>query len=83
MPYYSVAEAKARLSDLITMAERGEEVIITRSGKPVIDLRKHRAKGLTLGSGATDPTVSRDALDCDEWWQAMSDDEAEDFLSGR
>lgn len=81
--YFSVAEAKARFSDLIAMAERGDEVVITRNGKPVIDLTRHRSNGLVLGAGRTDPTVNRKALTSDRWWQAMSDDEAENFLHGR
>jgi prevent-host-death family protein len=34
----SVAEAKARLSAILQAAERGEEVLITRRGKPVVRL---------------------------------------------
>lgn len=83
MAYFSVAEAKARFSDLIAMAERGDEVVITRNGKPVIDLTRHPSRGLVLGSGSADPNLNREALTNDSWWQAMSDDEAEDFLHGR
>jgi prevent-host-death family protein len=36
---YSVAEAKNTLPKLIDNALRGEEVIITRRGKPVAELR--------------------------------------------
>jgi prevent-host-death family protein len=36
---YSVAEAKNRLPSLIDKALAGEEVIITRRGKPVVELR--------------------------------------------
>jgi len=39
MPTYSVAEAKNTLPKLIDGALRGEEVIITRHGKPVVELR--------------------------------------------
>lgn len=39
MPTYSIAEAKARLSQLIDQALAGEEVTITRNGKPVAELR--------------------------------------------
>lgn len=39
MAHYSVATAKDRLSSLIAMAEAGEEVIITRRGKPAVELR--------------------------------------------
>jgi prevent-host-death family protein len=36
---YSVAEAKNRLPSLIDKALAGEEMIITRRGKPVVELR--------------------------------------------
>ena len=38
MTTYSVAEAKNRLPSLIDKALEGEEVIITRHGKPVVEL---------------------------------------------
>jgi prevent-host-death family protein len=39
MTEYSVADAKNRLPKLIDKALGGEEVIITRRGKPVVELR--------------------------------------------
>jgi antitoxin (DNA-binding transcriptional repressor) of toxin-antitoxin stability system len=39
MTTYSVAEAKNRLPDLIDQAIEGQEVVITRHGKPVVELR--------------------------------------------
>lgn len=39
MPHYSVATTKDRLSSLIDRALKGEEVVITRHGKPVAELR--------------------------------------------
>ncbi len=39
MSAYSVADAKNNLSSLIAKAEAGEEVVITRHGKPVAELR--------------------------------------------
>ena len=39
MSTYGIAEAKAKLSELIRRAIAGEEVIITRRGKPVAELR--------------------------------------------
>ena len=39
MTDYSVADAKNHLPKLIDKALAGEEVIITRRGKPVIELR--------------------------------------------
>ena len=34
----SVAEAKAKLSEILTRVEQGEEIVITRRGKPVATL---------------------------------------------
>lgn len=39
MATYSVADAKNSLPSLIDKALAGEEVIITRRGKPVVELR--------------------------------------------
>jgi prevent-host-death family protein len=39
MANYSVAEAKDQLSRLIERANDGEEVVITRHGKPVAEIR--------------------------------------------
>jgi prevent-host-death family protein len=39
MSVHSVAEAKNRLSSLIDRAMKGEEVVITRHGRPVVALR--------------------------------------------
>jgi prevent-host-death family protein len=38
MPAYGAFEAKNKFSELLDRAERGEEVIITRHGKPVAKL---------------------------------------------
>lgn len=39
MTEYSVADAKNRLSELIERAMNGEEVVVTRHGQPVVELR--------------------------------------------
>ena len=44
MTDYSVADAKNHLPKLIDKALAGEEVIITRRGKPVVELRPAVAK---------------------------------------
>ncbi|MFI4935744.1 MAG: type II toxin-antitoxin system Phd/YefM family antitoxin [Caulobacterales bacterium] len=44
MASYSVAEAKNQLPSLINKAMAGEEVVITRHGKPVADLKGRRTK---------------------------------------
>ena len=38
MTHVNVQEAKTRLSQLLQAAERGEEVVIARDGKPVVRL---------------------------------------------
>ena len=45
----NVAEAKAKLSELIAAAERGEEVVIARGGKPVARIVPAAAAGVRLG----------------------------------
>ena len=55
MTLVTITEAKANLSKLIAMVERGEEVIIGRAGKPVATLaavktsRKPRKLGTLRG----------------------------------
>jgi len=39
MSRHSVVDAKNNLSELIARAERGEEVVITRHGQPVVELK--------------------------------------------
>ena len=38
MTHVNVQEAKTRLSQLLAAAERGEEVVIARGGRPVVRL---------------------------------------------
>ena len=47
----NVYAAKTKLSSLLDDAERGEEIVITRSGRPVAKLVPYRAsrKARTLG----------------------------------
>lgn len=35
----NIAEAKAKLSELVARAEAGEEVVLARAGKPVVKLQ--------------------------------------------
>jgi prevent-host-death family protein len=43
MAAYSVAEAKNQLPRLIKLAMQGEEVVITRHGKPVAEIRSRES----------------------------------------
>jgi antitoxin (DNA-binding transcriptional repressor) of toxin-antitoxin stability system len=52
MPAYSVAEAKTHLARLIDQVMTGQEVVITRHGRPVVELRATPARP-RIGSPAT------------------------------
>jgi prevent-host-death family protein len=41
----SIKEAKDRLTSLARRVEKGETIVITRNGKPIVDLVPHRRKG--------------------------------------
>jgi prevent-host-death family protein len=76
----NVHEAKSQLSRLLERVEEGETVVIARNGVPVAELIPSRRKtGFPFGIARQDRLVP----DGDEWWQPMSDTEAEDWIEGR
>ena len=75
----NVHEAKSQLSRLLELVEEGETVIIARHGKPVAELVPARQTGFPFGVAREEPLVPAG----DEWWQPMSDAEAEDWIAGR
>ena len=76
----NVHEAKSQLSRLLELVEEGETVVIARHGQPVAELVPARRKGgFPFGIARDEPLVSVG----DEWWQPMSDSEAEDWIAGR
>jgi prevent-host-death family protein len=49
----SIRDAKNRLTELARQVERGDTIVVTRNGRPVLDLVPHRSrKGLRLGAVA-------------------------------
>lgn len=64
MPQYSVADAKNGLPGLIDKALAGEEVVITRHGKPVVELRP---------ALPTSSTTQAEHAALDEWLQTRRD----------
>jgi prevent-host-death family protein len=56
---YSVAEAKNRLPSLIDKALAGEEVVITRHGKPVAELHARREIDPQAARAATERLLAR------------------------
>ena len=73
----SVHEAKTQLSKLLDLIEDGEEVVIKRHGRAVAQLVPIRLRPSALGA-------MRGEFEMVEGWeQALSDEEAEAFWSGR
>ncbi|HEV2270196.1 MAG TPA: type II toxin-antitoxin system prevent-host-death family antitoxin [Steroidobacteraceae bacterium] len=70
----SIADAKTHLSRLIARVELGERIVITRAGKPVVELRparKRKKRSISLDDpllrvdeysydGPIGPTTNRD-----------------------
>lgn len=76
----NVHEAKSQLSRLLELVEEGETVVIARHGHPVAELVPARRKtGFPFGIARDEPLV----VPGDEWWQPMSDAEAEEWFEGR
>ena len=49
MKHFSIKEAKNQLPALVRAVESGEQVVITRHGKPIVDVILHKRKsGLDL-----------------------------------
>lgn len=61
----NVAEAKAKLSELVAAAERGEEVVIARGGQPAVRLVPATRASVRLGllEGVVDPKSVPDFLE--------------------
>lgn len=48
MRHVAVSEFKDKASEFIAAAERGEEIVITRHGRPVVQLSAIHAQGVDL-----------------------------------
>jgi antitoxin (DNA-binding transcriptional repressor) of toxin-antitoxin stability system len=62
----TLQEAETSLSKLIAAAERGEEVVISRGGKPVVEIRRLASAPKikrTLGNGALSGYMSDELLE--------------------
>ncbi len=62
MAHYSVATTKDNLSKLIDKALAGEEVVITRHGKPAVELRMVQAPEKPVRKGWAEFQARLDAL---------------------
>jgi prevent-host-death family protein len=54
MSQYSVADAKNKLPELIDRALKGEDVVITRHGTPVVELKAVRPPAKPVTKAALD-----------------------------
>ncbi len=54
----NIAEAKAKLSELIAAAERGEDVVIARGGKPIVRFVPADARGPAFRIGIAEGAVA-------------------------
>ena len=75
----NVHEAKTQLSRLLELVEEGETVIIARHGRPVAELVPVRQTGFPFGIARGEQLVPPG----DDWWQPMTDEEAEDWIGDR
>jgi prevent-host-death family protein len=74
----NVHEAKSQLSRLLQLVEEGEKVVIARNGQPVAELVASRKTGFPFGIARQEPLAPTG----DDWWQPLSDAEAEDWIQG-
>jgi len=78
---YNVAQAKAHLSEILGRVSDGEEILLTRRGKPIARLiPAARTAGNILGTGRHDANINFDALATDEWWKPISSDEGQELV---
>lgn len=78
----NIAEAKAKLSELVARAEAGEEVIIARDGAPAVVLKPAKEASLAAGEPRTSRPIGF-LSHLGSVWAAPDawapDDEAADF----
>ncbi len=63
---YNVVQAKTHLSEILDRIAEGEEVLLTRRGKPVARLLPAERTANILGAGVHDPTLTRDVIERDQ-----------------
>jgi prevent-host-death family protein len=78
MQSYNVADAKTHLSEILERVSEGEEVLLTRRGKPIARIVP-AAQTTTniLGAGTHDLNINADVLARDDWWKPLAEDEAQ------
>ena len=78
MQSYNIAEAKAHLSEILEQVAHGEEILLTRRGRPIARIIPTAGDPASiLGAGIQDPNINLEAITQNEWWKPMSEDEAQ------
>ncbi len=75
---YNMHEAKTQFSSLAAMVANGEEVIIARSGEPIMKLVKYSPKRPPPGAFAHEWA----GVDIDELVKPWSDEEIQSWING-
>ena len=70
MSTYSVADAKAHLSNLIERAIEGEAVVISRHGQPVVELRAVARAVKPMSGAALDQLMNSRAIPNRAGWSS-------------
>ncbi len=77
MQAYNVADAKTHLSEILDRVAEGEEILLTRRGRPIARVvpAAPATAAFILGAGAHDPNINRSVLARDDWWKPLPEDE--------
>ena len=81
MNSYNVAEAKAHLSEILEEVCSGQEVVLTKRGKPIARVIPMERTSSILGAGENDPNINSAVLERDTWRKPMSGVESKDWYA--
>ena len=76
MNSYDVGKAKVRLSEILEEVSSGQEVVLTRRGKPVARVISSERTSSIPGAGVHDANINLLVLERDTWRNSMSSAEA-------
>ena len=75
-----IQEAASQLSRLLELVAQGEQIVLTRNGMPVAELLPAgTTAGFPFDVSSPKPLVPAG----DQWWQPMTEQEANDWTEGR
>ena len=76
MNSYNVAEAKARLSEILEKVSSGQEVVLYQTRQPIARVIPMERTSSILGAGDHDANINTPVLERDTWRKPMSGAEA-------